>query len=531
MGGPNSDECRTIYPMSNLTDYVESILGDRCQSDMIVIPTLIIYSTIFVLGLVGNICTCVVILSNKAMHNPTNFYLFSLAISDILVLVLGLPMELYQALDYAYPYTFGEYICKARAFLIEFTSYASIIIICCFSIERWLAICYPIRQKLFSTFSRAYLLILVAWVVSFVAALPMAFIVKINRLPLPDFARDQEWTHTISRDSQTVDRTDFCGMNNDEPEQQKRLIYFAFFAFFMIPALIIMLLYGHIAIKLRSADRYLQDEKPSNSERRSRSTGTVLKMLSYFYYSNSAINPILYNILSQKYRTAFCRTILGERLTKRIFPNWCERKVLLHGMSNEVTKCRVLAKIEFLMWDLSRQLVEMPTSTIIIKSSPDESLHQSKFRRTMGFKAACELSILSQIYTLLLTNTHVTKRSLYYDNKALFKEQRYADNALTNVCEVLGEGRLALNVISCGKESLLDSRILTHCDNVLVVEKDTVFQKLIDSSFHTILPKTLLVTGKGYPDICTRRFLSWLQSQLGVPIYGCFDADPHGILL
>ncbi|PAV69386.1 hypothetical protein WR25_14923 isoform A [Diploscapter pachys] len=279
MGGPNSDECRTVYPMSNLTDYVESILGDRCQSDMIVIPTLIIYSTIFVLGLVGNICTCVVILSNKAMHNPTNFYLFSLAISDILVLVLGLPMELYQALDYAYPYTFGEYICKARAFLIEFTSYASIIIICCFSIERWLAICYPIRQKLFSTFSRAYLLILVAWVVSFVAALPMAFIVKINRLPLPDFARDQEWTHTISRDFQTVDRTDFCGMNNDEPEQQKRLIYFAFFAFFMIPALIIMLLYGHIAVKLRSADRYLQDEKPSNSERRSRSTGTVLKML------------------------------------------------------------------------------------------------------------------------------------------------------------------------------------------------------------------------------------------------------------
>lgn len=55
----------------------------------IMIPTLIIYPTIFFLGVVGNICTCIVIVANKSMHNPTNFYLFSLAISDILVLVLG----------------------------------------------------------------------------------------------------------------------------------------------------------------------------------------------------------------------------------------------------------------------------------------------------------------------------------------------------------------------------------------------------------------------------------------------------------
>lgn len=92
------------------------------------------------------------------MHNPTNYYLFSLAISDIIALILGwsriksllelyllyqgLPMELYQSLDFAYPYRFSEEVCKARAFLIEFTSYASIMIICCFSFERWLAIWY-----------------------------------------------------------------------------------------------------------------------------------------------------------------------------------------------------------------------------------------------------------------------------------------------------------------------------------------------------------------------------------------------------
>lgn len=55
----------------------------------IVIPTVITYSLIFIIGTVGNICTCVVIIRNKSMHTHTNFYLFSLALSDLVVLFLG----------------------------------------------------------------------------------------------------------------------------------------------------------------------------------------------------------------------------------------------------------------------------------------------------------------------------------------------------------------------------------------------------------------------------------------------------------
>lgn len=32
-------------------------------------------------------------------------------------------MELYGVVDVHYPYRFGEFVCKLRAFLIEFTSY------------------------------------------------------------------------------------------------------------------------------------------------------------------------------------------------------------------------------------------------------------------------------------------------------------------------------------------------------------------------------------------------------------------------
>lgn len=74
------------------------------------------------------------------MQTITNYYLFSLALSDLLMLVLGLPVELYDVTNASYPYRFGISVCRTRAFLTEFTSYASVLTITSFSLERWLAI-------------------------------------------------------------------------------------------------------------------------------------------------------------------------------------------------------------------------------------------------------------------------------------------------------------------------------------------------------------------------------------------------------
>ena len=40
-------------------------------------------------GVTGNIAVCLVIVKNKSMHTATNYYLFSLACSDLMMLVLG----------------------------------------------------------------------------------------------------------------------------------------------------------------------------------------------------------------------------------------------------------------------------------------------------------------------------------------------------------------------------------------------------------------------------------------------------------
>lgn len=52
-------------------------------------PLTIFYVLIFVAGVLGNLITCIVISRNKFMHTATNFYLFNLAVSDLILLVSG----------------------------------------------------------------------------------------------------------------------------------------------------------------------------------------------------------------------------------------------------------------------------------------------------------------------------------------------------------------------------------------------------------------------------------------------------------
>ncbi|KIH62834.1 7 transmembrane receptor [Ancylostoma duodenale] len=370
-------QCDPIqYEVANVSTYVTIVMGNRCLSGNILIPTVIIYSMIFVIGIVGNICTCLVIIRNKSMHTHTNFYVFSLAVSDLLVLFLGLPMELHTVVDLAYPYVFDEWICKGRAYLIEFTSYASILVICSFTVERWLAICHPLRSRSSSKVSRAYITIIVMWVVSAVAALPVGYIVKINRLPLPSWAMDQPWTGKVSDDYETVKNTEFCAMDLGQQQLQKHLIYFAFLAFFLVPALLITIMYSQIATRIASTDTLLCVNK---KEARTKSTQNMIKMLGCCYYSNSATNPILYNVFSEKYRKAFMRTILGQGIAKKIRPQWylTRSSVLRSNMDNSLCPQRNIGKS-------TKFLVVTPESTCdkLCTSRPRQFLCEDSMFKT-----------------------------------------------------------------------------------------------------------------------------------------------------
>ena len=66
---------------------------------------------------------------------------------------------------------------------------------------------------------------------------------------------------------------------------------------------------------------------------------------------------------------------------------------------------------------------------------------------------------------------------------------------------------------------------------VLVVEKDTVFQHLLHSRLLATMP-LILITGRGYPDLLTRRFLQKLQRMAPhLPQLYLGDFDPDGMAI
>ena len=85
------------------------------------------------------------------------------------------------------------------------------------------------------------------------------------------------------------------------------------------------------------------------------------------------------------------------------------------------------------------------------------------------------------------------------------------------------------------KDGVLISHNIIHVKSIkhdvkmmIVVEKDSVFQKLLSENCMEKL-NCILVTGKGYPDVATRKFVKTVSEQLDIPVYIIVDADPFGI--
>lgn len=126
---------RHRHRIGNVWEYLEIVHGPRRGPLEAVIAITCVYGFIFLSGVFGNVCTCLVIVKNKYMHTVTNYYLFNLAIADLLLLLVGLPPETYSIWS-AYPWIFGEAFCIARTMLAELSTNASILTITAFTIER-----------------------------------------------------------------------------------------------------------------------------------------------------------------------------------------------------------------------------------------------------------------------------------------------------------------------------------------------------------------------------------------------------------
>ncbi|ALC46231.1 CG8795 [Drosophila busckii] len=293
------------------------------------------YALIFVAGVLGNLITCIVISRNNFMHTATNFYLFNLAISDLILLCSGMPQDLYN-LWHPANYPFSEGICILESVLSETAANATVLTITSFTVERYIAICHPFRQHTMSKLSRAIKFIFAIWIAALLLALPQAI------------------QFSVVMQDTAVGPGSACTMKND---------FFAHvfavsgFIFFGGPMTAICVLYVLIGIKLKrsrllqalprrsydvNVNRGISAQTrvirmlvavavafficwaPFHAQRLMAVYGStagiesewfndIFNILNYtsgvLYFLSTCINPLLYNIMSHKFREAFKVTL------------------------------------------------------------------------------------------------------------------------------------------------------------------------------------------------------------------------------
>ncbi|RUS79277.1 hypothetical protein EGW08_012964, partial [Elysia chlorotica] len=137
-------------------------------SSIIIVP----YALIFLLSVLGNGLVILTLVRHKKMRTITNMYLINLACSDLLLAVFCMPFTLIPML--MQEFVFGPVLCV----LIRYAQAVSVGVSCgtlvAISLERFYAICEPLRSRRWQTLTHSYRVIQAIWLTSVAVMIPIA---------------------------------------------------------------------------------------------------------------------------------------------------------------------------------------------------------------------------------------------------------------------------------------------------------------------------------------------------------------------
>ncbi|KAI1724494.1 7 transmembrane receptor (rhodopsin family) domain-containing protein [Ditylenchus destructor] len=100
----------------------------------------LIFLAITVIGLIGNLLVIFVIAVNRQLHDSTNILICNLALADLLFLTFCVPITAYS---YVYSWTFSESICYITVTLQYVTCYVSVWTLVLLAFDRYISITNP----------------------------------------------------------------------------------------------------------------------------------------------------------------------------------------------------------------------------------------------------------------------------------------------------------------------------------------------------------------------------------------------------
>uniref|UniRef100_A0A0K0E281 G_PROTEIN_RECEP_F1_2 domain-containing protein n=1 Tax=Strongyloides stercoralis TaxID=6248 RepID=A0A0K0E281_STRER len=141
--------------------------------DTTYIVWIICCSIIFCLSVFGNLMVVYVLTSTRYMRTSTNLYLLNLALSDLLLSVICMPVTVIQTIYRSW--LFGDILCIIFSYTQPVSVSASAYTLAAIAMERYIAICKPLQSRLVQTKSHACLMICIVWSIAFIINLGFLF--------------------------------------------------------------------------------------------------------------------------------------------------------------------------------------------------------------------------------------------------------------------------------------------------------------------------------------------------------------------
>uniref|UniRef100_A0A3Q3FPV8 Dopamine receptor D4a n=1 Tax=Kryptolebias marmoratus TaxID=37003 RepID=A0A3Q3FPV8_KRYMA len=144
------------------------------------VPALVFGVLLIVVIICGNLLVCLSVLTEKALKTTTNYFIVSLAVADLMLAVLVLPLFVYSEFQDGV-WALSATICDGLMTMDVMLCTASIFNLCAISIDRFIAVLIPLNYNRKHVDLRQTVLLSATWILALAVASPIMF--GINNVP------------------------------------------------------------------------------------------------------------------------------------------------------------------------------------------------------------------------------------------------------------------------------------------------------------------------------------------------------------